>query len=147
MSLYDQSVCALLCVYVDSISGHCVSINSGAPAAGYWYNTACTTTLPYVCEAARPGYTTMSPPGSVTNPTNIGCQPGWTGYGNTCFKVNLLHRKFKVVHCTKKPHIRPPPPQFKGMYGAGGGGFRISTESLTGVPFESENHIFTFWTE
>ncbi|XP_038078467.1 macrophage mannose receptor 1-like [Patiria miniata] len=71
----------------DASSGRCVSINSGAPAAGYWYNTACSSALPYVCESNRPGYTTMAPPGVVTNPTNIGCQPGWIGYTNHCFKI------------------------------------------------------------
>ncbi|XP_022109148.1 macrophage mannose receptor 1-like [Acanthaster planci] len=71
----------------DSSMGQCVSINSGAPAAGYWYNTACSLSLPYVCESARPGYSTMAPPGPVTNPTNIGCAAGWIGYGSYCFRV------------------------------------------------------------
>ncbi|XP_033624642.1 macrophage mannose receptor 1-like [Asterias rubens] len=71
----------------DSSNGLCVSINSGAPAAGYWYNTACSQSLPYVCEAARPGYTTMAPPAVGTNPTNLGCSAGWIGYGYNCFRV------------------------------------------------------------
>ena len=74
----------------DSSTGNCVSVSSGSPVAGEWFNTDCFAFLPYVCEKLRYGFTTVKapPPVPTTPPNNVGCAAGWIGFGANCFQVS-----------------------------------------------------------
>ncbi|XP_038058027.1 macrophage mannose receptor 1-like [Patiria miniata] len=71
----------------DDRSGHCVTINSG-PNAGYWTDRLCSNSYRYICEKARAGWPTSTPPTAnpPTQPTDTDCSAGWIGYGANCFK-------------------------------------------------------------
>nr|XP_039270230.1 uncharacterized protein LOC120344952 [Styela clava] len=52
---------------------------------GYWNDIECDVTEPYICKRVKqfkPPSTTIFPP------TDAGCEPGWTAFGPSCYRVS-----------------------------------------------------------
>ncbi|XP_022088512.1 macrophage mannose receptor 1-like [Acanthaster planci] len=71
----------------DDSTGNCVTMKSGSDA-GYWSDRSCEKGYLFICEKSRIGWPTITLPTAnpPTQPSDVGCSPGWIGYGDNCFK-------------------------------------------------------------
>ncbi|XP_033624617.1 macrophage mannose receptor 1-like [Asterias rubens] len=71
----------------DDSKGACVFATTGK-TAGLWSVYDCSTTMNYICEKRRAGFTTVRViTAPLTTPTNDDCPLDWVGYGSNCYKA------------------------------------------------------------
>ncbi|XP_060599605.1 macrophage mannose receptor 1-like [Ruditapes philippinarum] len=85
-------------VKVDEVTGGCFAMSAKKPIGLWKIHTNCSSELPSVCQVPRPGFTTTTPPTTVSSTEPLPpCEDTWQSYGQYCYKVSDEKQQWHVA--------------------------------------------------
>ncbi|XP_071951100.1 macrophage mannose receptor 1-like [Antedon mediterranea] len=72
---------------------NCVALVTSKPV-GFWDDMSCESNIGVICEKPRDGYT--KPPMVTTQPSDVDCLVGWTGYGSHCYQAAVIPQDIRL---------------------------------------------------